>query len=325
MTNQAKVGIFSTVSVAIFVLGFYFLKGTNLFVRKNVYYAVYDRVDGLYKSNEVDINGFRVGRVGDMERDPVTGKIVVQLDLIKDIQIPKSDSTYASLISTDFLGSKKVRLVFGNSTEFYKDGDTIATYFKKDLTEQLGAQIDPIMKGVNTMIPSLDTTIGGIKYLFNENNPKGIYVTLDGVNAAIAKINVILAQNQESLKLTLANLESISKNIEKSNGQITNILKNAESFTDSLQKANIKQTVENLNNTITQINGVLKDVNQGKGTLGKVVKSDELYTKVDSAVGNLNTLLKDVKARPYRYITINVLGSKKAEERREKKFNESGK
>lgn len=325
MTNQAKVGIFSAVSVAIFILGFYFLKGKNLFTRKNVYYAVYERVDGLYKSNEVDVNGFLVGRVGDMERDPVTGRIVVQLDLQNDLKIPKSDSTYASLISTDFLGSKKVRLVFGNSSEYYDDGDTIATYFKKDLTEQLGAQIDPIMKGVNTMIPTLDTTIGGIKYLFNEQNPKGIYTTLDGVNSAIAKINVILAQNQESLRLTLANLESISKNIEKSNTQITNILKNAEGFTDSLQKANIKQTVENLNNTIGQINAVLKDVNQGKGTLGKVVKSDELYSKVDSAVGNLNVLLKDVKARPYRYITINVLGSKKAEERREKKFNESGK
>lgn len=325
MTNQAKVGIFSTVSVIIFVLGFYFLKGTNLFVRKNVYYAVYDRVDGLYKSNMVDINGFPCGRVGGMERDPLTGKIVVELDLDKNIQIPKTDSTYASLISTDFLGSKKVRLVFGDSKTFYEDGDTLQTYFKKDLTEQLGAQIDPIMGDVKHMLPSLDTTIGGIKYLFDQQNPKGIYTTLDGVNKAIAKINVILGQNQETLQLTLKNLQSITGNIEKNNSSITAILKNAQNVTDSLQQANLKQMVSNLNDAIGQLNDVLKDVNAGKGTLGKIVKKDELYTKVDSAVTNLNVLLKDVKQRPYRYITINVLGAKKAEERRAKKYDESGK
>ena len=325
MSNQAKVGIFSAVSVLLFILGFYFLKGTNLFVRSNVYYAVYDRVDGLYKSNMIDVDGFPIGRVGDMERDPTTGKIVVQLDLDKDVQIPKSDSTYASLISTDFLGSKKIRLVFGQSKEFYNDGDTIATYFKKDLTEKLGDQIDPIMQSVQTMVPSLDTTIGGIKYLFDENNPKGIYVTLDGVNQAIAKINLILAANQETLKLTLSNLQSITGNIEKNNSAITAILKNAQNIPDSLEQANLKQTISNLNTTISQVNGMIKDINEGKGTLGKIVKKDDLYVKVDSAVNNLNVLLKDVKQRPYRYISINVLGAKKAEERRAKKYDETGK
>ena len=325
MSNQVKVGLFSTVSVVIFVLGFYFLKGTNLFVRKNVYYAVYDRVDGLYKSNPIDINGFPVGKVGDMERDPLTGKIVVELDLDKNIQIPKSDSTRADLVSTDFLGSKKVRLVFGSSSTFYEEGDTINTFFKQDLTEQIGAQIDPIMGDVRHMLPQLDTTITGIKLLFDERNPKGIYTTLDGINTAIAQINVILAQNQQTLKLTLNNLQSITGNIEKNNDAITAILKNAENVTDSLQQANLKQTVSNLNNAISQLNGVLKDVNEGKGTLGKIVKDDELYTKVDTAVNNLNVLLKDVKARPYRYISINVFGAKKAEERRAQKYDESGK
>lgn len=325
MTNQAKVGIFSTISVIIFVLGFYFLKGTNLFVRKNVYYAVYDRVDGLYKSNDVDINGFKIGRVGKMERDPETGKIVVQLDLDKDIRIPKSDSTQALLISTDFLGSKQVRLVFGKSNEFYQDGDTIHTFFKKDLTEQLGSQIDPIMVDVRKMIPELDSTIRGIKMLFDARNPKSIYTTLGEVNNVLKGIDTILAQNETNLQQTFKNIESITENIEKNNGAITVILKNAESITDSLEKANLKLMIENLNNAITQINGILKDINQGKGTLGKVIKSDELYTKVDSAVANLDILLKDIKARPYRYISINVLGAKKAEERRSKKYNESGK
>ncbi len=318
MTNQAKVGIFTTITIAIFILGFYFLKGTNLFVRKNVYFAVYDRVDGLYKSNIVEINGFPIGRVGTMERNPDNGKIVVELDLDKNVKVPKSDSTCALLVSTDFLGSKKVRLVFGHSAEYMNDGDTISTLFKKDITEQLGSQIDPIMLDVKTMLPKLDSAIGGIKIMFDANDKRSIFTTFN-------KVNGILDQNQQNLQLTIENIKTITANFEGYNASITKILANANNFTDSLQQANIKQTVQNLNNTITQLNAVVTDLNEGKGTMGKLLKGDELYGKVDSAVANLNVLLKDVKARPYRYIDINVLGSKKAEQRRIVRDNESGK
>ncbi|MCW5906255.1 MAG: MCE family protein [Chitinophagales bacterium] len=325
MTNQAKVGIFSTITVAIFILGFYFLKGIDLFERKNTYYAVYERVDGLYKSNQVEINGFTVGRVADMQRDPSTGKIVVKLDLITDLKIPDSDSTSAQLFSTDFLGTKKIRLVFGTSDTYLKEGDTIPTYFKRDLTEQIGSEIDPIIHDVKHIVPTLDTTIVYIKYLFDPRNPRGIYTTLGEVNNAIAKVNDILVGNEIALQQTIKNLEGITGNIQKNNQQITNILKNFSDVSDSLEQANLKQTIENLNKTITELNQVAADINQGKGTLGKIIKEDDLYTSIDTAVSNLNKLLLDVKQRPYRYITINVLGSKKAEERREKKFNESGK
>jgi phospholipid/cholesterol/gamma-HCH transport system substrate-binding protein len=325
VTNQAKVGIFTFITIAIFILGFYFLKGTNLFVRKNVYYAVYERVDGLYKSNLIEINGFPIGRVGTMERDPESGKIVVELDLDKNVKVPKSDSTCALLVSTDFLGSKKVKLVFGNSGVYMNDGDTISTLFKKDITEQLGSEIDPIMADVKKMLPGLDSTIGGIKLMFDVNDPRSLYTTLAKVNKAIDGVNGILAANNSTIKLTLDNLQSFTDNLKKNNDKITHLLGNVDNLTDSLKQANLKETIENLNATIVQLKAMLTDINQGKGTIGKVVKSDELYTKVDSAIGNLNVLLKDVKARPYRYISINVLGSKKAEQRRAQQYNETGK
>jgi phospholipid/cholesterol/gamma-HCH transport system substrate-binding protein len=325
VTNQVKVGIFSIVSIIIFVLGFYFLKGINVFERKNSYYAVYERVDGLYKSNEVEINGFMVGRVGDMQRNPETGKVVVRMDLDKGLKLPDSDSTIASLYSTDFLGTKKIQLVLGHSGKYLKEGDTINTYFKKDLTEQIGSQIDPLMNSINGIVPKVDTTISSLSWLFSEKNPNGIYMTKGQIDQALIKLNLILAQNQVTLNTTLKNLESITGNVAKSNDEITAILKNAHGVTDSLEQANLKQTIENLNNTITQLKSLLTDVNAGKGTLGKVVKDDALYNKVDSAVGHLDVLLKDVKARPYRYINISVFGQKAHEKRMEQKYNESGK
>ncbi|MFN8300694.1 MAG: MlaD family protein [Chitinophagales bacterium] len=332
VSNPVKVGIFSAITIVIFVLGFYFLKGIDLFTTSNQYYAVYDRVDGLYKSNLVEINGFPVGRVGDMKRDPVTGRIVVRLDLDKSLMVPRNDSTLAQLFSTDFFGTKKISLLLGSvdpklpvDQQYYNDGDTIRTYFKKDLTEQVGAQIDPLMTKITGMVPTLDSTVRDIRKLFDEKYDKSIYTTMGELNTALAKINGVLDANTENINLTVASLKSIMANIEKNNTELTNIIKNANKITDSIQQANLKQTVENLNKTIVQLNQVVTDINDGKGTLGKLIKQDGLYTKVDSTVASLNYLLKDVKNRPYRYINVSVFGSKKRENRIEKKYNESGK
>lgn len=322
VTNQAKVGIFSAITIAVFVLGFYFLKGIDLFERSKSYYAVYDRVEGVYTSTPVELNGFPVGRVGKMGRDPKTGKIVVQLDLNKDVAIPRSENTRAVIFSSDMLGSKKIRLVFGEGNTFLEDGDTLNAEFQVDLSEQINPIIGDF-KG--KIVPKADTTIANVQWLFSENNPKGIYSTLGNLNVAIGHVNVILQGNEQNLNLTIKNLQSISKNIEKNNAAITAIINNANGITDSLKQANLKQMIDNMNVAVVQLDSVIYNIKEGNGTVGKLVNSDQLYTKLDSTVSSLNHLLVDVKQRPYRYINVSVFGSKKREKRIEEKYNESGK
>lgn len=320
MTNQAKVGIFAAIIIAIFILGFYFLKGVDLFESKNVYYAVYDRVDGLYKSNLVEINGFPIGRVGDMARDPKTGKIVVQLILNKDIKVPNSDSTLAMLVSTDLLGTKLVSLEFGETDEVMKPGDTIGTEFQKDISEQAG----PLIDEVKLAIPKADTSLASVNWMLNEKNPNGIYSTINGINRVLGHIDNILVTDEQGINLTVKNLQGITENLQKNNAAISEIIKNAASITDSLKQANLKQLVENLNHTAVELHAITSSINSGQGTLGSLIKSKELYQHLDSTVNSMNALLKDVKARPYRYVNgINVLGGKKRDQRIAKEDNES--
>jgi phospholipid/cholesterol/gamma-HCH transport system substrate-binding protein len=79
VTNQAKVGIFAFITIVIFILGFYFLKGINLFSTKNRYYATYSAVDGIYKSSPVLINGYRIGIVSDLFINPKSGEVVIEM------------------------------------------------------------------------------------------------------------------------------------------------------------------------------------------------------------------------------------------------------
>ena len=139
------------------------------------------------------------------------------------------------------------------------DGDTISTLFKKDITEQLGSQIDPIMIDVKRMLPKLDSAVGGIRLMFDVNDPRSIYTTLGKVNKAIDGVNGILAANNNTIKLTLENLQSFTDNLKKNNDKITHLLGNVDNLSDSLKQADLKATIENLNATVTQLKMCIRD------------------------------------------------------------------
>jgi phospholipid/cholesterol/gamma-HCH transport system substrate-binding protein len=45
-------------------------------------------------------------------------------------------------------------------------------------------------------------------------------------------------------------------------------------------------------------------VNAGEGSLGKLIKEDELVTGIQDLSKHLDSLLSDLQARPYRYIPL---------------------
>lgn len=84
MTKELKTGFIAVVVIALFVWGFNFLKGENIFAKSQRYFYVeYNNIQGLKKSSSVTINGLQVGSVVDIKfnKDPekkrkISGSIV---------------------------------------------------------------------------------------------------------------------------------------------------------------------------------------------------------------------------------------------------------
>ncbi|MBI3232631.1 MAG: MCE family protein, partial [Bacteroidetes bacterium] len=73
------------------MLGYNFLKGNDLFSSSNVFYSVYNNVDGLSKSNAVVINGFKVGQVTAVTMLP-DKRLLVEFEVKSDVHISKYDT-----------------------------------------------------------------------------------------------------------------------------------------------------------------------------------------------------------------------------------------
>src|SRR5580658_9900445 len=92
IANETKIGVLAVVAVVLLILGFNFLKGSSLFEHTKKLYAIFDNVEGMEVSNNVQINGLQVGSVSainESDKD-LKGGIVVTIILKKDVHIPKN-------------------------------------------------------------------------------------------------------------------------------------------------------------------------------------------------------------------------------------------
>jgi len=309
VNNQTKVGLFSLITVIIFIFGFYFLKGINLFTTKSKYYAVFDNIDGIYKSNPVVVNGHRIGMVNSESFDPNTGKVVVEM--VVDNSFVLYDSCLASVTSTDLVGSKEISVRYKLSQKELKSGDTMGAMIMPDLMSKLGAAIDPLKDNITKTLKNLDSVLHGISGALGKEDPTS---TIHKLNAVLDNIHNMTIKGG-SLDRTLVNLDSFSGNLKNNNVKITLILHNVADLTDTLKSADLAATVAKAREALSGIDTLMYNINNGNGTVSSLIKDKKVYNDLDSAVLSLNVLLADVKKNPFRYVNVSVFGGKKRDDK----------
>ncbi len=315
MNNQTKVGLFSLITIIIFIFGFYFLKGVNLFTTKSKYYAVFDNIDGIYKSNPVVVNGHKIGSVNDESFDINTGKVVVEM--VVDNSFVLYDSCLASVTSTDLVGSKEISIRYKLSPRVLKSGDTMGSMLMPDMMGKLNAAIDPLKDNITKTLKNLDSVLHGISGALGKEDPTS---TIHKLNAALDNIHSITENLNTTLKKgtldkTLSNLESITGNLQKNNDGIQRILHNVADLTDTLKAADLATTVSKARMALSSIDTLLYNINNGDGTVSSLIKDKKIYNDLDSAVLSLNGLLSDVKSNPFRYVNVSFFGGKKRDDK----------
>jgi phospholipid/cholesterol/gamma-HCH transport system substrate-binding protein len=77
---------------------------------------------------------------------------------------------------------------------------------------------------------------------------------------------------------------------------------------ESIDTKQLNQTIANLDATVGKLNNVVSGIDRGEGSLGKIMKDDQLYNNLNAASNNLNALIEDLKANPKKYVNFSVFG-----------------
>jgi phospholipid/cholesterol/gamma-HCH transport system substrate-binding protein len=310
-TREFKVGLIFLAAIALFIWGFNFLKGTNLFSKTRYFYAVYNKVDGLEKSNKVLVNGLRIGQVQDMDFIEGSSKIIVEMYIKSDIEIPAN--SVAKIFATDLLGSKAVEIVMGDSPIYAGDGDTLISSLESSLKDQLTDEVEPLKRKAIVLINSIDSVMAVIQSIFNENTRQNLASTIENIRNTLrnaesvsANIDTILNNEKSRVGAILSNLESISRNLDGNNEKINNIITNFETLSDSLASSDLSKTVREAGVAINNLKEISDKINRGEGTIGQLFTNDTLYYNLEKSTSSLDKLLEDIRLNPKRYVKLSL-------------------
>lgn len=301
MSREIKTALLVITAILIFIWGYSFLKGKDLFSSYKYYYVEYENVEGLSGSAPVTLNGLKVGKVSSVNIAP-NGKIVVEVQVKTDFPITKS--AQLQVYEPGFIGGKQIALVpnFEDKT-MAVSGDTLKSNIRLSMLSSVGEQLAPLQSTVEHTIVNADSLLTNFNRVLDAKNRENLSI-------AIAELSLILKSlNKASISLNSL-IDSNQKNL---NGIMTNLDKTTDNFvklSDSLVKADLAKTVKNMESTLSNLDKVMAEINSGKGTMGKLMKDEKLYTNLSSASKELELLLQDLRLHPTRYINVSVFGKK---------------
>jgi len=310
--KQILIGLTFIIALVLFIWGYNFLKGKNLFNKQIVYYAQYQDVSGLTKANPVLINGVRVGQVSRVELNPdMSGNVVVMMTINKYFHIP--DNTVALIFSADLMGSKAINLKLGNSENLAQSGDTLLANTEASLKEAVSAQVQPIKIKAEKLLSSIDSLVIAIHTVFTESavdnltaSFNDIRKTFSNLESASSNIDTLVTSQSNRIASILLNVDSLTYTLKQNRSGIQNMITNLDQFSDSLAQVDITSTVDQANKSLSQLHFLLQQINDGKGSLGMLMHNDTLYIEINKSAEELNKLLKDIRENPKRYVKFSL-------------------
>ena len=302
ITREIKTAILVIASILLFIWGYSFLKGKDLFTNYKTLYVEYGNVEDLAQSAPVTLNGLAIGKVTKITINETTGRLLIELQLKTDFPISKTSK--AALYAPSLIGGKQIKIIPNlEDKDPAVDGQTLESVVELGLTESLGGKIEPIEQKLNLMLANINTLVAGLNNVLDKKGQEDLKrslselsQTMEQFHRASGSLNSILDTNKGQINGVVTNFNKMSSNFNK--------------ISDSLNKADLGKTVRNLNQTLAKVDGIMSNLNSGKGTAGKLLNDDALYNNLSKTSKELELLLQDVRLYPTRYVNVSLFGKK---------------
>ena len=305
ISRELKTGIATIIIISLFIWGYQFMKGQNLFDGSpRTYFARFDNVAGLNSASIVTINGYQVGKVVDItfNSDPNhKGQLIVEFGVDNDFKF--SQNSVVKIYSSSLMGGKAIGLEPSYEGVDAVSGDFLKGLIETDFMSSLGESMSPIQAKIESVLVHTDSLMVSLNNVLDEKTQADLKETFSHLNASakglkstLKSFDDIIEDNKESLSNTLSNFEKSSESIAQ--------------ITDSIAAADLGGTIMELQNTIAKFNSILTVIDNGEGSIGKLLKDDALYINLENASKELEELLKEVKEHPKRFFNVSVFGKK---------------
>jgi len=280
------------------LLGYNFMMGRdNLFDRGRNFKVVYDNTQGLSVGTKLMFNGFKIGMVRSLKMDE-DQKIVAIVEVSSDMNIPVDSKIK---IEAQLLGGVTLKLLKGNAKEFAQDGDILEPDYSNDIFGAINSKVLNVTNSADSLFGTLNAFLH--KQAINES-VDNIPVVLHELTLTIIEIRKTISELEPALKQTTGNLSIFSNNLPEYDKQLREGLEHFNKAGRQIDSVRIKELMNSLSASSEKLALMLNDLNEGKGTMGKLLKDEGLYTDIRNSNAQLQSIMLDLKKYPEKYIPI---------------------
>lgn len=274
--TKTKVGMAIIIAFLVFLLGDMFLRGVSIRRHRYVLKTKLRNVGGLMQGDRVTVMGMGVGRVGKMSLQGE--EVLVPLRIESDLRLPFD--SIVRLRSSSLFGRKEMAIEPGQSSEILKDGDYIAGVYESPLSA-LTSTVGPVGEDLMDVLARLKLVLS-----------QETRVNIQGSLSDLRDFTQRLKENGETLDTLLVHLAQTSSGLKGEDIEAT--------------LGSLREATENLAQVSSSLKEIAGRMEQGSGTLGKLSQDEALYENLKSLSQNLDSLVKDIKQNPKRYLKFSI-------------------
>ena len=289
-----------TAFILVFVLVFLLTSSKGIFQHNVELYTYMADASGMANGTPVRLNGITIGYLDALQltnsRDPnraVRFVMKVQRKYLADIPV----DSIAAIAAANLLGDKFLNITRGRDPRTIQPGMELRSQTGQDIPELMG-EMSTVLKSFQTIVARVDNLLAGVEQgkgniglLLKDDE---LYRRLNGIAAEGQKLladvrsghgtlSKLLYSDEfyQELRSPIRRIDAMLADLNAGQGSAGKFLKDPALY-------------DEMNQTMAQLRGVVADLNAGKGTAGKLLKSDELSQHLNELLGKLNSTLDKV-------------------------------
>jgi phospholipid/cholesterol/gamma-HCH transport system substrate-binding protein len=291
---EVRVGAVVMLAVVLLVFGTMWFQRFQVAEKRYDFYVRFTEVGGLITGDPVFVNGVERGKVDDIdlrEKD-----IVVDMAVREGVTIPVDSRI--SLQAVGIMGERQVTIRRGVSAQVIAKGDTLDGVLLMGLGEVMGEAGD-IIDEVKVAVENLRDVTSAL------NKDNQLRDAIGDFAATGKNLRGMTEENREKLASSMESLERSTQKLDKlMNDHYTEL----DSSLAAIGRAGTKldETVEHLSAISSDMKQISANLRQGKGSAGRLLNDDTLVIRMEAATASLDSLLKDMREHPSRYVKFSL-------------------
>ena len=301
LSKEIKTAIFALSGFGLFFIGFNYLKSNDVFVRDNIFYAVYDNAEGLMAGTPVTIQGFQVGTIDQVSLLSGNIDIAVRFRVEKEYEFSKN--SIAKIYEAGLLGGKSLAVdPKFDGADLAQSGDTLQSAIAPGLSELVNDKLTPLQEKIESMITHADSVLIAFTAVLNTDAQFQLKSSIENLNASIS--------NFRSISETIDNSLSENGKLNQTFDNLADLSANLSVVSSSLKEANLDDTFEDLGSAVGNLSQILERLEVGEGSLGKIITKDDLHQSLEQTNTQIQLLVEDMRLNPKRYVHFSLFGKK---------------